>query len=358
MLKKILSYFFIVFGLVALWASTSRTAMQYLTDKRDGSKWWQTYPCLHGDLVSMSYLDFVKQFNPGLPPVYLKKSGYTGPKKVALTLHGDSYTWHLADSNFAGVAKFSYLNRSPAGSYYHLDTTLRNVMLIEISERFFRGYLQNTQIFDEIKDTGVIRKPTTAIPAASPQLASMFPVSIDAFFNKYINQNLQCNLFNYNFIMPMFQSKAALNYYLFNRASGDVVISDDRNYLLLNETVSRTEIASSYAPVYPSEVKHIVSVLNAIYDHYKAVGFDEVYFSVIPNPATILQPDGYNNLIPQVQGDPELRMRLIDIYSQFKNSPGLCYQHGDTHWTMAGKQMWLDAVNIVLTEENTRSDSH
>ena len=45
-MKKFLSYFFIVFGLVALWMSTSRRAMQFVADNRGNDKWWGGYPCL------------------------------------------------------------------------------------------------------------------------------------------------------------------------------------------------------------------------------------------------------------------------------------------------------------------------
>jgi hypothetical protein len=167
-------------------------------------------------------------------------------------------------------------------------------------------------------------------------------------FNKNINQNLQCNLFNYDFIMPMFHWKAALNYYIFNRASGDVVISKDRNFLFYTETVSLTNVGSSYAAIPADHITAYVNNFNAIYDHYKAEGFDEVYLSMIPNSATINQPEGYNNLIPLIQKHPQLRMKLIDIYNAFKTIPGDFYYHGDTHWNPKGKQLWIDIVNDTL----------
>ena len=64
--------------------------------------------------------------------------------------------------------------------------------------------------------------------------SASIPVTINDFFNKNMNQNLQYNLFNYNFVFPMFESKALLNFYLFNRASGDVVISKNKKYLFSN----------------------------------------------------------------------------------------------------------------------------
>ncbi len=182
--------------------------------------------------------------------------------------------------------------------------------------------------------------------------ASILPqLSVDNFFNKYINQNLQCNLFNYNFIIPVFECKAALNYYIFNRASGDAMISEDRNFLFLKETVSKTDIGSSYVPVNNSDITGIVNNFNKIYAHYKEEGFSEVYLSIIPNSATIVQPEGYNNLIPLIQNDVRLKMKVIDIYSVFKKSSDLYFLPGDTHWNFKGKQLWLDVVNEQLMKQ-------
>jgi hypothetical protein len=269
----------------------------------------------------------------------------------------------MTDSFFAGLTGFHYINRTH-GLKFHLDTSRNNVMVIEISERYMRAYFSSLQMLDEVVDTCGTKVSSGMIYPGSPYMAGknsgrvFFPVPsqasfvpanlIDVFFNKYINQNLQCNLFNYQVIIPLFESKAALNYTLFNRASGDVVISNDRNYLFLRETVSRTDVGSSYEPINETEIKVLVDDLNVIYDHYRSIGFREVYLSVIPNSATILQPDGYNNLIPQVQNAVGLRMRIIDAYSLFRQSTDVLYMPGDTHWNNKGRQKWLDLVNEIL----------
>jgi hypothetical protein len=344
----------ILFGIVALWASTSRTAMQYISEKRNVDTWWGSYQCLNGDLVSMSYLDAVKKFNQPNPRTGFKQPVYNGVRNTALYLVGDSHTWHVKDSNFVRLSSFYYFERIHGG-YYHLDTTKRNILLIEISERYLQSYFSSLQMFDEVYDSSTRKKNLSqeSLPRENhAQFASVFP-SFEAtdLFNKYINQNLQCNLFNYNFMMPMFEYKAALNYYVFNRASGDVVISNDRQFLFYKETVSKTDEGSSYYPVSKESESQIVDVLNKVYDHYKAEGFSEVYVSIIPNSATIMQPDGYNNLIPDVQNDARLKMKVIDIYTVFKKSDQLNFLPGDTHWNHSGKQLWLDVVNERLRKQ-------
>ena len=354
MLKKIARDFLILFGLFVLWASTSRTAMTYLSDKRNLVAWWGSYQCLNGDLVSMSYLDAVKMFNQPNPRTGFKTPLYNGVRNTDLYLDGDSFSWHLKDSNFAGLSSFHYFERIH-GCRYHLDTTKRNVLLIEISERYLQSYFSGLQMFDEVLDTSrkERRVSYSNITEQSRIRYASFVPSFDEhdFFNKYINQNLQFNLFNYEFMMPIFEYKAALNYYVFNRASGDVVISNDRKFLFFKETVSKTDVGSSYYPVTQEERARIVEMLNNVYDHYKAAGFSEVYVSIIPNSATIMQPDGYNDLIPSVQKDPQLRMKVIDIYTPFKSSTEVYYLSGDTHWNFKGKQLWLDVVNERLQND-------
>ncbi len=304
----------------------------------------------HGDLISMSYLDFVKKLNPEPIPRVFKRPSYNGIKNTVLYLHGDSFTRHLNDTDFAGLYSFNYIDRNH-GSIYHLDTTKRNILIIQVSERYLQFYYNGLQIFDEFHDTALNRNVVTfRYPQAhtNPQYAALLNIPVDYFFNKVINQNLQCNLFNYNFIIPVFEYKAALNYYIFNRASGDVVISKDKKFLFLKETVSHDDLGSSYKPINPDEITHLVDNFNTIYDHYISKGFSEVYLSVIPNAATIMQPEGYNNMIPLLQNDPGLKIKVIDTYAAFKHSSEVLYLPGDTHWNIKGLQLWLDLVNEKL----------
>jgi hypothetical protein len=351
--KKALSYIFIIFGLVLLWASTSRTAMKYISDKRGNDKWWGVGQLNQGDLASMSGLYFLHKFYAP-EKTLLKRAQYNGPKKTVLFIHGDSYLWRIAngDSVFAGISSLHYIGWSNT-FHYHLDTAERNILIIEVSERLLRAYYGTTEIIDELCDTTVKNKRTSVISipqvTKSEYYSNVFSsIDLDHFFNKYINQNLQCNLFNYNFMQPLFGSKAAINYYFFNRASGDVVISDNKEFLLFKETIGRTGSGSSFSTVSDEELDHLINNFNIIYDYYRGTGFREVYLSIIPNTATIVQPKGYNNLIPSIQNDPKLKMKIIDIYSAFKPLNGSTFRTGDTHWNNLGKQMWFDMVNRVI----------
>ncbi len=351
--KRILSYVFIVLGLAALVISTSRNAMQYISEKRDTTAWWGAYPCLNGDLVSLSYLDAVKRFNPPPDHTPFMHAAHAPSDNIVLYLHGDSYTYHLSDSVFTGTSAFHYIDRNH-GMEFSLDSSKRNILIIEVSERYIRPYFSTLRILDEVGNTSKNKQAQTTVFANGQDIsyASLIPsFDVNDLFNKYINQNLQCNLFNYNFIIPVFEYKAALNYYVFNRASGDVVISKDKNFLFLKETVSLTDAGSSYTHLNENDIKQLVSNFNTIYTHYRKQGFKEVYLSMIPNAASVVQPEGYNKLIPRIQSDTALKMKIIDAYSLFKNNPALYYLPGDTHWNSRGKQAWIDMVNEYLKQQ-------
>ncbi len=352
---KALRYILIVLGLVILYASTSRDAMQYLSTKRDVNKWWGTDQLNHGDLASMSYLYFVDRFAAETNNFTFPKPPFKGNANIALYLHGDSYSRHLQDTFFAGVSQFVLIDRNH-GIKYHLDSAKRNILLIEVSERYVRPYFGSLRIFNELISAGNTG-PAPLLSSASPYRTNYagFDISFDNLFNKYINQNIQCNLFNYQFMMPMFGAKAAINYYLFDRASGDVVISDDKKFLFLKETVSLTDEGSSYVPLGSEDISKLVDNFNAIYDFYKKGGFSEVYLSIIPNSVTINQPKGYNRLIPLIQGDPRLKMKIIDAYSAFRSSKDILYLTGDTHWNNKGRALWIQMVNDTLTHSANRN---
>jgi hypothetical protein len=352
MLKKIFRDFFILFGLAALSASTSRTFMKFISEKRDGDKWWSTNPMTGGNLASISDLTFLKKFY--CPPDRQIKHApaYNRPENTVLYLDGDSYTWSLRDSNFAGISGFHFISRYEGGCF-HLDTAKKNILIIAITESVFRTYFRDLRMLNEVYDPAtkkdLVHLYQFNVPAHAQLTSFLFGFSISGLFNKNINQNLQCNLFNYNFITPMFLYKGSLNYFAFNRASGDVVISKDKNFLFLKQSVSATDTGSTYFPIQPGEIAHLVDNLNNIYDHYKKSGFKEIYLTIMPNTASIVQPEGYNNLIPLIQNDPGLKIKIIDVYYTFKKSSRPLFYHGDTHWNLEGQQMWVDMVNQILT---------
>ena len=312
--------------------------------------WWGEQSGRWGDLTSMSYLDQVKKFCAPADYVFDKPGGEQNTN-IALYLYGDSYVREIPKDAFAGIDTFAFHFRYDTHDYT-LNPARRNILIIEASERFVRERFRTPALLQNLRVKGEPAGDAAAMapPKKSPQNT---PFRITDLFNPYINQNLEYHLFNYNFLIFPRQVKAALNYKLFNRASGDVVISDNGNFLFYKITVLQNNLCSSYDRLATNETNTIVASLDTIYDHYKRAGFDEIYFSAIPNPVTILQPGPYNNLIPLIQNDPKMKMPCIDLYTPFKQSPAPAslYRAGDTHWSNKGMQMWLQKVNNALMKE-------
>eukprot|EP01136_Pigoraptor_vietnamica_P025496 Opistho-1_new@79571 len=351
MLKRILTYCLIVFGLAVLYLSTSKDMMQKISDARnDHDEWWGAHFAYEGDLVGMSYLYYVKDFHKPRERVFMPRK-CDKRKGVNLVLWGDSYTMHFRDSNFC-ADRYQYGRRFFGDLEYQLDTSLTNVLVIECTERIVREYFVNGRMYNEVKPVQAEKKVSFSDGINySVKHAAVFGLpSIKIFFNPHINRNIEYNLFNYNFISPIRKTKALISYKLFNRASGDAVLSKKGDRLFYNKTLDKKETTGFNCPLSDNEVNKIVKLLNEIDAHYKAAGFDEVYLSLIPNAVTIYQPVGYNMLIPRIQNHQDLRMKCIDVYTPFLQKPDGMFWKGDTHWSNAGADVWLDIVNRIITD--------
>lgn len=375
-MRKIVTFFFIFIGLALLVLSTSGPAMEYLTAKRGALSGWAGIHHLEGagDLVSMAYLDDVPKFYAPKDYQFIRPAD-TGNRNIDLYVYGDSYVREIPDSAFGHVSEYHFGRRDYTDLRYTLDHHKKNILIIEDAERFVRIYFQYLAIFDHVRrntpslsflnavpfgdpvdgDHSLLNGPLSGGPveAHHPSVnTALLGIKADLFFNSDINHNLEFNMFGYKFMDRIKLFKASATYHFFGRASGDVVVSENGEYLFLRQTVAPHDILSSYAPVAKEELSRLVHQFNTVYDHYKMDGFDEVYLSIIPNPATILQPQYYNHLIPFLQKDPSLKMPVIDLYSTFANDadPSGLYRLGDTHWNNKGLQTWIRMVNNTLSE--------
>lgn len=341
-MQKGFSYFFILFGITLLVVSTSPNLMRRFSNWRQGLSGAFANHRANGagDLADMSYLDGEK--------IFFEPFGYdfhrpqdTTRRNIDLYIWGDSYVKEVPDSAFGAIDHYAFGRRDYFDLRYKLDPGKKNILIIENGERFIRVYFKYLAIFDHVKSFD---------PA--PGLHDAFlGLDMETIFNHDINHNLEYNLFSYRFADPIRASKAEMNYRLFNRASGDVALSDNGQYLFLRQTVAQHDPMSEYDPIGKDEFEEIASHMDTIYRHYRKEGFAEVYFSIIPNPATILQPEGYNNLIPALQQyGAEKGIPMIDVYTLFKKStvPARLFRRGDTHWNNAGLQIWIAQVNRLL----------
>jgi hypothetical protein len=303
------------------------------------SGWWGKNNSPWGDLTKMAMLDDIQKFQAPKDYNFVKPAD-TGAKNINLYLCGDSYTEDVPGYVFANVDSFFY-GSNLKGLTYDLNPNKKNILILEVTERFVISLFSNHTIFDVLKSK---HDPS--------QVKPVWAGDGKKTYGQIMNQNLEYLLFDYNAINKVRFAKADITYNMFDRASGNVAISEDGRHLFLRQTITGTGKFSSYAAVADTTITNVVNALNDIYDHYRKEGFTEVYFSPIPSPASLLQPDGYNQLLPRIKNNPALKMPLLDVYDIFKNtpSPETLYRTGDTHWNDKGMQIWLGVVNERLRE--------
>lgn len=349
MVKQVLKYIMIVVGLAVLYLSTSKDMMQKISDARnDNDEWWGSHFAYEGDLVGMSYLYYEEKFHKPRQRVYKPKQ--CNDKGVNLVIWGDSYTQYFGDTCFC-ADKYQYGRRYFSKLDYTLDSAKRNVLIIESTERLVREYFANNRMVNEVKLLSYKNILSTMQSPHKPVYTAVFSMpDVSILFNDRINQNIEYNLFNYNFLSPARKMKAWMNYKVFKRASGDAVLSDDADRLYLKETTLKKGNSGYATPLTNEEINKLVAVFNDLYDRYRNAGFDEVYLSLIPNAVTIYQPEKYNLLIPRIQQHAALKMKCIDIYTVFRQTPDGMYWKGDTHWSNKGADEWLKIVNRILSD--------
>lgn len=310
--------------------------------------WWGSDKGGSGDLYGITSLPQFRNPNPSGKVYALKIPACNRTTKnyniYALT---DSYTEDIFKNpdNFCGASKVGYVfsnNRESLPVY--LDKTKKNILMIECVERNVRTSLNDTSYL--MRFVTVSKEKLNDTKTAENVHHFRFNFKL-----KNADGDYETNLWDYRFLRPLKELKAKINFTWFNRTYVDAKVSPDGKYLLYQCTIDTSYLQCSYRPIGDMEIKSLVAGLNKVYDHYKQLGFDEIYLSVIPNPATILYPNykglQYNQLIPKLENDPSLKLKVLDTYQIFKNCPekdGL-YQHSDTHWTKFGSQIWLNEFN-------------
>jgi hypothetical protein len=360
-MKKIAAYMCVMIGLVILVVSSSSSLSNriWMWNNRHAltDAWWGKHNSKGGGLTAMAYLDDIKKFEE--PKYYhFDTPADNGVKNIDLYVWGDSYTEDVPGYAFANTHAYHYKNYVN-GMTYSLDTSKINILIFEVSERLLLDRYDNYSIFDRLKKQEVSEPASTSAESQPSAKGDEAPKPKTRFaFNKnfspVINKNLEYLIFDYNFINRVRRFKADMNYQLYNRASGDVAISENGKYIFYKPTIMPNGSYSIYRPFSDEELSGLVHILDDIYEHYKKEGFTEIYFSPIPNTASVLQPEGYNGLIPRIQKNPAMKIPCFDVFTIFKNAqqPEKFFQTGDTHWNNNGMQVWLGLVNNELRKKS------
>ena len=317
--------------------------------------WWGSDKGGSGDLYGFTSLPQFRISSPYGTDFSVKAPDCSGIKKTyniyAIT---DSYTDIIFSNpgNFCGASQsaYAFINNRDVLPVY-LDKTKKNILMIECVERDVRKRLVDTSYM--MRFITVLKEKPKDVKAAENTHHFNFNFKL-----KNADGDYETNIWDYRLFRPIKELKAKMNFTLFNRTYKDALVSPDGKFLLYEPTVDTAYFESSYKPISTSELKTLVAHMNIIYDHYKQLGFDEIYLSVIPNPTTILYPNykglQYNQLIPKLENDHSLKYKVFDIYQAFKNCPekDKIYQRSDTHWARFGSQLWLNEFNKWMSVNN------
>ncbi len=291
-----------------------------------------------GDLYRFAPLPRFKQPQPHCPAD--RRASDTA--RTHLYIIGDSFTepqrLSQADFRVSHYQRLAWDNPQRV----QLDRTKRNVLLIESVERHVR------ERFPQPVTDVVIERDTAQTPQPQP---SWWNRIAGNWHNADVEQRLEAVLFSHDWAWWFKERKAALTLNWFDRTDPNVSLSTDKQHIFLrSDTDPQKPLNESFSSLTDQEIGGIVAGLNATAGHFRRAGFDAVYVSIIPNKASILEPDrrSYNHLIERIQEHPKLRVPMVDTYAPFRTAPGSPYLPGDTHWNCRGRALWLRAVRQRL----------
>ncbi len=301
----------------------------------------------NGDLYGMSYLPMQKEkFDTAILEVPIEQ--FPIQKKINLCLVHDSYlSKHFLKSKTQlpmvdTIYNIEYPWRVKNFPKIDLDSSKNNVLIFELVERHLLTFFDSLTAFTVVPLT---EPPKKAEPAPTAVNATLLEKITSNLFNKETNNHLQSIVFDSRIFAPFKELKAYINYRFLKRTVPEVYVSNNEEYLFFDETKPSV---SKY--ISDEEINKTVNLLNKISEFYKNKGFCDVYFSILPNPVSIISPDSdrYNQLIPLVQQNPKLKMPMIDVFDIFKKSKQTLFCHSDSHWNKNGCQLWLNECNRKL----------
>ncbi|MEA5457420.1 hypothetical protein VB796_00115 [Arcicella sp. LKC2W] len=298
----------------------------------------------YGDLYRLSYLPDFKEKATKCPT--LKKD--IAKQNVHLFIIGDSFTEaERVSQNDFDVTNYSYIHWAKQADI-QLDTNKKNILILETVERTFKEHF--SQKAENFKTERTISKGVQPQKSWKQTLRDNSTEWLKYIFPKGIEERLEHTLFNYDFFLKFRELKATLNHHVFGRIEHKVVLSKNEKSLFYFEEADSTNEYSAFYPISQEEIDRFVLNINETRNAYLKAGFDEVYLSVIPNKISILSPDlgNYNRLIERIQSDKRVQTPIIDTYADFRKSPDKIYLKSDTHWSCAGRDIWLEKVNKIL----------
>lgn len=300
-----------------------------------------------GDLYRLSFLPEFK----GKEKICENKIDRSTVKNnIHLYLLGDSFAdeSNLNANNFE-VEKYKYIHWDKPEIIADFDTSAKNILILESVERSVK--LHFIKESDEIR---IANNQKNLIVKPNFSIINEFEDWVDVFSNntKKTEEQLWHTLLNYDFILFIKELKASFDLNFFDRKSTNYNLSTDKKEIFYFEEADANCPNSAFYKISDAEIDGFVKNINDSYTHYKSMGFDEVYLSIIPNKVTILAPNlgDYNHVLERIQNHPNLKVNYFDAYSIFKKQPQNIFSKSDTHWNCNGSTIWQSIVNETINK--------
>ncbi len=354
-MQKLFAFLVFIFCALTLYLTSSNMGMKWIARdrySRVGAFGADKY--LYGDLYGLTYLSKFKKVKDtnfvSMPAIDQKANSDT----AKLFILGDSYLYSYFKEDpryYVGINQVQFIRWSVANPVeINPYKNKKNILLIESVERNMLGLFNLNSVKARLDRAEAVNTMLN-----KRQKIAFFTSEIDRVIKENLyHQSLEANIefawFNFGFWESLKEFKADFNLNFFGRVDKEVAISKDQNFLYLAETINPAHAGSSFSDISEAQINTQVSQLNAIQDYYKARGFNEVIFSIIPNPVSVLKTENKpdNQLIQRIKLHPDFKGKLMDATEGLSKNASSNFFTSDSHWNQRGAKIWLDQFNTQL----------
>ncbi len=296
----------------------------------------------YGDLYRLSNLSSFKEARETCEK-HTSVTNYEQKKPVHLFIIGDSFTEkERVDKDNFNAEKYHYMHWSQV-LHFKPDTSATTIIILETVERHFREKFTDGPVNNFQLDSAIFNS-TTSFPAVY-KLDDLFRAS-------QTEGRLDQLLFQNSISLKFKELKAKFNYKVFNRTNKEITMVNNGKNMVYYMDTNVPNMTSSFTYLADSTVKLMVKHLNESRQMLLDMGFDHVILSVIPNKVSVVDPKygTYNQLIYRIVSSPDLELENINVLPEFQKLGSAAYLKGDSHWTCAAQNIWLDKTNQLISK--------
>ena len=354
-MQKLLACIGFIFCALTLCFTSSNEGMKWITQdrySRIGALGADKY--LYGDLYGLTYLSKFKITKDTNFVSIPTKDEKPNSDIANLFILGDSYLYSFFKEDpryYANISQVKFIRWDVANPIEIIPArNQKNILLIESVERNMSGLFNLNSVKARLDRAEAVQSELNTRQKIAHFFAEIDEGIKENLYHKSLEANIEFAWFNFGFWESLKELKADFNLNFFGRVDKEVAISKDQNFLYLAETLNPNNPGSSFSDISEAKLKAQVSELNMIQEYYKARGFDEVIFSIISNPVSVLKTENRpdNHLIQRIKSHPDFKGKLIDATEGLSKNANANFFTSDSHWNQKGARIWLDQLNRQL----------